>query len=111
MQFAEEDQLVDDFHFLVEAALLGQVAHPLQALAIEGLFKQADAARVRNRDAHHHAYGAGLARSVGAEQAEHLAGFYRQAEVADRDLALVDLGHSREFDNWHLLSRRTISSV
>ena len=40
VQLAEEDQLVEDLHLLVEAALLGQIAHALQALALEGLVEE-----------------------------------------------------------------------
>ena len=108
VQLAKEDQLVDDLHLLVEAALLGQVADALQALAVKGLLEEADASRVGNGDAHHHANGAGFARSVGAEQAEDLARLDGQAQVADGDLALVGLGHSREFDYWHGFSRCSI---
>ena len=74
MQLAEEDQLVDDLHFLVEAAFLGKVADALQALALEGFSKETDPSRVGNRDAHHHPNGAGLPGPVGTEQAEHLTG-------------------------------------
>jgi hypothetical protein len=73
VQLAEEDQLVDDLHLLIEAALLGQIADPLQAAAGEGLLEEADASRVGNGDAHHHANGAGLARPVRSQQAEDLA--------------------------------------
>jgi hypothetical protein len=107
VQFPKEDQLVNDLHFLVEAAFFGQIADALQALALEGLFEEADAARVWNGDPHHHANGAGFACSVRTKKAEHLARFNGQAEVADGNLALVGLGNSREFDNWHGFSRRS----
>ena len=107
VQLAEEDQLVEDLHLLVEAALLGQIADPLQALALKGLVEEADAAGVGHGDAHHHADGAGFACAVRAQQAEHLAGFDGEAQVVDGNLVLVGLGHSREFDNWHGFSRRS----
>jgi hypothetical protein len=44
VQLAEEDQLVQNLHLLVEAALLGQVADALEALALKGLSKEADPA-------------------------------------------------------------------
>ena len=74
VQLAEENQLIDDLHLLVEAALLGQIADAVQALALEGLSEEADAAGVGHGDAHHHANGAGFARAVRPQQAEHLAG-------------------------------------
>jgi len=40
MQAAEEDQLIEDFHFFVEAALFGQVADAVEACAVKRLFKQ-----------------------------------------------------------------------
>jgi len=43
--------------------------------------------------------------------AEDLAGVDGKAEVADGNLVLVGLGHSREFDNWHGFSRRAILSL
>src|ERR1035437_8032520 len=73
MQLAEEDKLVDDLHFFIEAALFGQVADLLQALPLKGLVKEVDAARVGQCDAHHHANGTGFAGSVRPQQAEHLA--------------------------------------
>src|SRR5271166_1710691 len=107
VQLAEEDELVEDLHLLVKPALLGQVTNPLEVLARKRLVKESDASRVRDSNAHHHANGAGFARSVGSEQAEHLAGFNRQAQVADGNLVLVGFGDSRELDNWHEFSRRT----
>src|ERR1035437_10810120 len=106
MQLAEEDQLFNDLHLLVEAALFRQIADALQALAIERLPKEADLTRVRNRDAHHHANGTGLARSVRNEQAEHLACIDGEAQVIDSDLVLVGLRNTRKFTNWHGFSPR-----
>ena len=105
MQPAEEDQLVEDLHLFVEAALFGQVADALQALALEGLVEEADAARVGQGDAHHHADGAGLARAVWAQKAEDLARVDGQAQIADGNFVLVGLGYTREFNNWHGFSR------
>ena len=34
----------------------------------------------------------------------YLARINRQAQVVDGDLILVGFGHSREFDNWHIVS-------
>jgi hypothetical protein len=47
VEFAEEDKLVEDLHLLVEAALFGQVADALEALALEGLVEEADSCRSR----------------------------------------------------------------
>ena len=109
VQLAEEDQLLQNLHFFVEAALLGQVANALQALALERLAEKPDPAGVGKRDAHHHANGTGFARSVRPQQAKHLARVDRQTQVADGNLVLVGLGHSCEFNNWHGYPRRTCS--
>ena len=52
--------------------------------AIEGLAEEVDGAGVGNRHADHHADGGGLAGAVGAEEAEHAAGFDGEAEVLRR---------------------------
>ena len=46
MQLAKEDKLIEDLHLLVEAALFGQIAHAIQALALKRLSKQIDTARI-----------------------------------------------------------------
>ena len=101
VQLAKEDQLVDDLHLLVEAALFGQIADAVQALALKGLAEETHPARVGNGDAHHHANGAGFAGAVGPQQAKHLARIDGEAQVVDGNLVLVGLGDSRELDNWH----------
>ena len=106
MELAEEDELVDDLHLLVEAALFGQIADALEALALEGLSEEDHLAGVGHGDAHHHADGAGFPGAVRAEKAEHLAGFNLEAEIVDGDFRFVGLGHSREFDDWHECSCR-----
>ena len=69
VQLAEEDELVDHLHLLVEAALFGQVADALEALAFEGLAEEAHPAGVGHGDAHHHANGTGLSGAVRAREA------------------------------------------
>ena len=101
VQLAEEDELVQHFHFLVKAALLGQIADAIEASAVEGLFEKINAPRIGQRDAHHHADGAGFSGSIGAQQAKHLAGIDGKAEVAHGDFAFVSLGDSRELNDWH----------
>src|SRR5271157_1596240 len=44
MQTTEEDQLVKDLHFFIEAALFGQVTNLPQIAALKGLVKEADTA-------------------------------------------------------------------
>ena len=44
VELAKKDELVEDLHFLVEAALFGQVADALQAFALEGLTEEHDPA-------------------------------------------------------------------
>ena len=81
VELAEEDELVDDLHLLVEAALFGEVADALEVVAGEGLVEEADGAGVGDGDADHHADGAGLAGAVGTEQTEHGAGLDGEAQV------------------------------
>ncbi len=40
VELAEEDELVEDVHLFVEAALLGQVADALEGFAVEGLAEE-----------------------------------------------------------------------
>ena len=80
VQLAEEDELVEDLHLFVEAALLGQIADAVETRAVEGLFEEIDAPGVGHGDAHHHADGAGFAGAVGAEEAKHLAGIDGKTE-------------------------------
>src|SRR5579863_8613907 len=101
MQLAKEDKLLLYLHLFIEAAFLGQVAHPLQADPLEGPPEKPDLSRVRNRDPHHHADRTGLPRPIRSQQPEHLPRIDGQAQVTDSNFALVSLGHSREFDNWH----------
>ncbi len=101
MQTAEEDELVEDIHFLVKAAFLGQIADTVEAPAVEGFFEKINAPRIGHGNAHHHADGTGFSGSVGAQQAKHLAGLDGKAEVAHGDFALIGLGDSRELNDWH----------
>ena len=86
VELAEEDELVEHLHLLVEAALFGQVADAVEGVAGEGLVEEADGAGVGHGDADHHADGAGLAGAVGAEQAEHGAGLDGEARGLRRRL-------------------------
>ena len=105
MELAEEYELVENLHFLVEAALFRQVADAVEAAAIEGFFKEADAAGVGHGDAHHHADGAGFAGAIGAEESEHLAGVDGEREVANGDFAVISLGDCGELNDRHEGSR------
>ena len=101
MQLAEEGELVQDVHLLVEAAFLGQVADASQDRAGEGPVEERDRAGVGHGDADHHADGAGLARAVGAEQAEHRPRLDGEGEVLHRDLGVVDLANVLKLDDGH----------
>ena len=46
VETARKDELIEDDHLLVEAALLRQIADAVETAAVEGLFKKADAAGV-----------------------------------------------------------------
>jgi hypothetical protein len=101
VQLAEEDELIQDVHLFVEAALLGQVADAAQHGAGEGAVEERDGAGVGHGDADHHADGTGFAGAVGAEQAEHGAGLDGEGEVLHRDLGVVDLSDVVQLDDGH----------
>ena len=101
VELAEEDELVDDLHLLVEAALFGQIADAMKVLAVEGLVEELDRAGVGHGDADHHADGGGLAGAVGAEEAEHAAGLDAEAEVVDGDFGVVGFADLLEFNDGH----------
>src|SRR6185503_6327966 len=101
---AEKDQLVNNLHFLVQAALFRQITYALKAGSLERLVKEHDLAGVWNGDAHHHSDGAGLACTIGPQQAKHLARLDGQAKVVHRNLGVVSLGDTREFNNRHEIS-------
>ena len=82
----EEEELVDDLHLPVEAALLGQVADALLELLAHRLAEDADLALVGLRDVHDHPDRRRLAGAVRAEEAE---------RDAVRNLE-VELVHRRE---------------
>src|SRR5207249_234745 len=82
-------QVLDDAHFGVQRAALGEVADlaahgdgiPEHVEAVDG-----GAAGGRGEVAGEDAHGGGLARAVGAEEADHLAAFDVERHVADRDV-------------------------
>src|ERR1035437_317510 len=80
----EEEELVDDLHLPVEAALFGQVPDALLELVVHLLAEDADLARVRLRDVHDHADGRRLPGAVRAEQAECRAVRDLEVEMIDR---------------------------
>jgi hypothetical protein len=85
----------EHLHFLIEAALFGQVAEAVFVLALEGLSKNGDLAGVGDDDADDHAQRAGLAGAVGTEQAVDSAGLNAERKVFDGDkvaVALADVG-------------------
>ena len=102
VQFAEEDELIEDFHFLVEAAFFGQVADALQALAVEGVAEEVDRSRVgmvmpmiMRMELVLPAPFVPAGRTSGRLNGE--------TQVVDGDLLIVGLGHSYEFYNWHAI--------
>ena len=101
VQLAEEGELIQHVHLLVEAALLRQVSDAAQHGAGEGAVEERDRAGVGDGDADHHADGAGFAGAVGAEQAEHGAGLDGEGEVLHRDLGVVDLADVMQLDDGH----------
>jgi hypothetical protein len=101
VKLAEEDELVHDLHLLVKAALFGEVADALEAVAAKGLAEELDGAGVRHGDADHHADGGGLTGAVGAEEAEHGSGLDGEAHVVDGDFSVVDLADVMQLDDWH----------
>ena len=111
MELAEEDELVDDLHLLVEAALLGQVADAVEVFAIEGFAEEIHIAGVGDRDADHHADGRSFAGAVGTEEAEHAAGFDAEGEIFYGDFGVVGLADLLEFYDGHVFSRDLLSSL
>ena len=101
VELTEEDQLVEDLHLFVEAALFGEVADAGEGGAVEGLVEEADGAGVGPGDADHHADGGGFAAAVGAEQAEHGAGFDGEGEAFYGDFCVVGFADVQEFYDGH----------
>ena len=101
VKLAEEDELVDDLHLLVEAALFRQVADAMKRAAVEGFVEERDRAGVGHGHADHHADGGGFAGAVGAEQAEHRARLNGEREAFDRDFRAVDFADVVKFDDGH----------
>src|ERR1700678_2666379 len=104
VKLAEEDQLVHDLHLLVEAALLGQVAHAGKAGARKGLAEEGHRAGVGYSDADHHANRGSLTRAVGAEEPKHAARFNLETKVCDGDLRVVNFADVLQFYDRHELS-------
>ena len=105
VELAEENELVEHVHLLVEAALLRQIADARERFASERLVEERDRAGVGHGDADHHADGTGLARAVGAKQPEHGSRLDADGEVFHRDLGVVDLADMMELDDGHADSR------
>ena len=101
MELSEKDELVEDVHLFVKAALFRQVADAVEGCALERLAEEGDGAGIGAGDADHHADGGGFAGAVGAEEAEHLAGFDRKGQALDGDLFVVQLADVVEFDDGH----------
>jgi hypothetical protein len=85
VQAGEVHEMVGDAHLRVQAALLGHVAEPRAGGGVDPLPVPADLAAVRLEDAEHDPHGGRLARAVGADEAEHLAGPDVEAEPVEGD--------------------------
>jgi hypothetical protein len=97
LEAADVGQEVPHFHLLVQAALFGEVADAV--LAFDGglLAQDFDAAAVWEDDRHDHADGRGLARAVGADEADQGALGDGEVKVDHGELgaeALVDFGEA-----------------
>src|SRR5438477_2828141 len=101
VQLAQEDELVHDFHLLVEAAFFREVADAVEELSVEWPAEEIDGAGVRHGNSDHHPDAGGLAGAVGAEKAEHAAWFNGEAEVCDGDLGIVCLTDMLHFYDGH----------
>jgi hypothetical protein len=62
-----------------------------EPIVCKGLVEEGHRAGVGDGDANHHADAGGFARAVGAEEAEHAAGFNLETEVCYGDLGVVNL--------------------
>src|ERR1019366_7948621 len=85
----EKQELVDDLHLPVEAALLGQVADAFLQPVVHLLAEHADLARVRLRDVHDHADRGRLPGAVRPEETE-------RGAVRDLEVEVVDGGELAE---------------
>ena len=90
--------MLEHFHFLVQSALFGEIAKAILVLQRERLAKNGDLSGVRHDDADDHAQRAGLARSVGTEQAIDSAGPDAEGNVVDGDKVTVGLADVVEFN-------------
>ena len=86
--------MIEHLHALVEAALLGQIADPVQQSAMKSLAKQADFALIGHGDADHHADGRGLARAVRSQQPVHAARTNGQRKIVHGHKVVVGFADS-----------------
>src|SRR3954468_20914776 len=89
VQAREVHELVGDAHLRIQAALLGHVAEPGARRGVDRPAAEAHLAGVRREDAEHDAHGGGLARAVGADEAEELPLAHGEAEAVERDRLAV----------------------
>src|SRR6201999_3982873 len=75
-----------------------------------GLTEEVDDTGVGYGDADHHADGGGLAGTVGAEEAEHTAGFDSEAEICNGDFSVVGLADMLEFYDGHRFPWREVKA-
>ena len=118
-QGGEVEHLLRNAHALVEPALLGEVSHAGQQLAVMGLAPHAQLAGIGLGDAGYHAQQRGLARAVGAEQSDNAALLHldikrRQGHVVAkrlRDALGVEDGYGHGYENMsRTLSKKPRSS-
>src|ERR1700682_1788385 len=96
MQLGEIKELLSDAHLGVEAALFGHVADPASGLEPDRLTGPCHLASVRDKDAKDDAHGRGLARSVAADESEHLPRLDVKAEVAYGQQVAISLREAPE---------------
>src|SRR5262249_12392207 len=93
VQLAEKNQLLNDFHLGVEAAFFWQITHALEHFATKRSAEHVDLAGIRQGDADHHSYRAGLAGAIRPQQSEHGTGPDGEREIVDSDKLVVCLAN------------------
>ena len=94
VQLGEVAQLLADGHPRVQAALLGHVADPAAPPGVDGAAVEPDLAGVGGQDPQDDAHRRGLARAVGPDEAEELAGPDGEGHVRQGAHVAVALGHT-----------------
>jgi hypothetical protein len=102
VDFAEKPEIFAGGEVSVDGEVLGDDADEAAGVAVgrvEGFAEEADAARVGGEESGDDRKERGLAGSVGAEEAEHLAGVDREGDAVEGGrgaVILADVGHLQE---------------